>query len=293
MELAERQHDVVAHRQLTALGFGPDAIDYRLRHGRLFWLHEGVYAVGRPRVTRHGRWMAAALACGPAAVLSYRDAAALWGILPSSGGPVDVSAPGRTRNTRPGLRVHRPRRLDAEDVAERDRIPVTTVARTLVDLAPCLSLERLTRAWDASVRLDLFDLREIEDVRARLNGRRGLRRVDALIAQARPVPTRSRSELERRCFALFDQSPGIPAPSVNIWIVDMEVDLVWTREKVVVELDHEEWHAKTRAQRERDNARDATLQITGYKVLRVSDYRLERDPAGIVKDVRALLRAAA
>lgn len=73
----------------------------------------------------------------------------------------------------------------------------------------------------------------------------------------------------------------------------MEVDLVWTNENLVVELDHEEWHAKTRMQRERDNARDVKLQVAGYRVLRVSGFRLDTDPTGIVQDVRDLLAAVA
>jgi hypothetical protein len=291
MELAARQHDVVAHRQLVDLGFGPDAIGYRVRSGRLFRLYEGVYAVGRPRVTRRGRWMAAVLACGPGAVLSYRDAADLWQLLTSNALLIDVSAPGRSRNRRPGLRVHRPRRLDPEDVTVVDGIPVTTVARTIVDLAASLSLERLTYIWDAAERRRVFDLRDLQAVRARSNGRRGLRKVDALIAQARPLPPKSRSRLERDAYELFRAAPGIPTPSVNIWLAGMEVDLAWPDHRLVVELDHEEWHAKTRAQRERDNARDVTLQIADLRVLRVSDFRLTTDPDGILSDVRAALAA--
>jgi hypothetical protein len=289
MDLATRQHDVVAHRQLIALGFGPDAIGYRVRSGRLFRLYEGVYAVGRPRVTRRGRWMAAVLACGPGAVLSYRDAADLWQLLTSNALIIDVSAPGRSRNRRPGLRVHRPRRLDPEDVTLVDGIPVTTVARTIVDLAASLSLERLTLIWDAAERRCVFDLNDLRAVRARSTGRRGLQKIDALIAQARPLPPKSRTQLERDGYDLFESAPDIPNPSVNAWIAGMEVDLAWRDQKVVVELDHEEWHAKTRAQRERDNARDARLQIADHKILRVSDFRLTTDPAGILNDVGALL----
>jgi hypothetical protein len=80
LSLARRQHGVVARRQLLGLGVGPDAIDFRLRRGRLISLHRAVYAAGHDALTREGRWMAAVLSGGPGAVLSHRPAAALWGV---------------------------------------------------------------------------------------------------------------------------------------------------------------------------------------------------------------------
>jgi hypothetical protein len=295
LALAAKQHDTVSRAQLTELGFGAAAITYRLTTGRLHRVHAGVYAVGRPSLTRHGRWMAATLACGIAAALSHRAAAALWQIYPFHGAVIDVSAPGRSRNARPGLRVHRPRRLEPEDVTTVDGIPVTTVARTLIDLAPSLSPQRFERAWDAGVRLGVLDLDEVIDLRARSNGRRGLHKVDALIVAQRPLPPRSRTELERDGYDLFANAPGIPIPSANAWLpeVAMEVDLVWPGHGLVVELDHQEWHAKTRAQRERDTARDVSLQLADYMVLRVSDFRLRTDGPRIVEDARNMLEALA
>jgi hypothetical protein len=294
-DLASRQWGVAAHYQLVELGFSVHEIQYRLACGRLHQVHLGVYAVGHARLTRHGRWMAAVLAYGPTAVLSHRSAAALWGIHPSSGSLIDVTADRYTRNPRPGLRLHRPRRLDPADVTMLDSIPVTTIARTLMDLAPYLTLERLTRAWDAAVRLEVFDLKQVEELRARSKGRRGLKKIDFLIFQARPLPPRSRSDLEREGYELFANAPDVPTPSANVWIPEaaMEVDLVWAEQRVAVELDHEEWHAKTRFQRERDTARDLTLQKADYKVMRVSDFRLRTDRNGIVQDARDLLRASA
>jgi hypothetical protein len=188
--------------------------------------------------------------------------------------------------------VHRPRRLDPEDVTVVDNIPVTTVARLFIDLAPHLSLERLTRAWDDAHRQQILDLDEIAEIRARSRGRRGLKKIDHLLAQTRDLPPRTRTELERDGYLLFAESPDVPTPSANIWIPEaaLEADLVWP-ERVVVELDHDEWHAKTRQQRERDNDRDFRLQRAGYKVLRVSDFRLRTDREGILRDVSDLLRS--
>ena len=291
LELATAQHDVVAHHQLIELGFGAAAITYRLKSGRLHQLYEGVYAVGRPGVTTYGRWKAATLACGHAAALSHRDGAALWRLLRSSSALIDVTAPGRSRNRRPGLRVHRPRRLDPGDVTVVDNIPVTTVERTIIDLAPSLSLEWLTRAWDNGIRQELLDLDKMFDLRARSRGRRGLKKIDYLLAQQRVLPERSRSELERDGHRLFAEATDVPTPCANVWIPNaaLEADLVWSAERAVVELDHEEWHAKTRMQRERDNHRDFRLQLARYRVLRVSDFRLRTDPQGVLDDVRKML----
>lgn len=293
--LALEQWGVVAHYQLIALGFAADAITYRIETARLHPIHVGVYAVGHAALTRNARWMAAVLAYGPRAVLSHRDAAALWRIYPSSDARIHVTADRYTRNPRPGLILHRPRRWEPEDHTVHEGIPVTTVERTIVDLASHLSFERLARAWDAAVRLELLDVKKVEAILARSNGRRGLKKVERLCTETRPILESSRSDLERRGYMLFHDTPDIPNPSVNLWVADVaaEVDLTWPDYKVAVELDHEEWHAKTRAQRESDNARDARLQIARWKVLRVSDYRLQTDPHGIVQDIRDLLAASA
>ncbi|MEA2420071.1 MAG: hypothetical protein QOE60_2277 [Thermoleophilaceae bacterium] len=132
-ELAEGQHGVVARAQLLALGLGRSAIAERLRKQRLHRIHRGVYAVGYRRVTRLGWWLAAVLACGPGAVVSHRCAGALQGILEGWPATVDVSVPGE-RHSRRGIRVHRMAIADDERTVVAS-VPVTTAARTLLDLA--------------------------------------------------------------------------------------------------------------------------------------------------------------
>src|SRR5205823_5425454 len=132
---AAAQHGVITRRQLIDRGLSPKAIRHRLERRRLHPLHAGVYAVGRPDVTRWGRWMAAVLRCGPAAVLSHEDAGALWGIRPTRLGAIHVSVPPHvTIKNAPGIIVHR-RQLAARDVTERYGIPVTSPVCTLTDLA--------------------------------------------------------------------------------------------------------------------------------------------------------------
>jgi predicted transcriptional regulator of viral defense system len=147
-ELAARQHGVVARRQLAELGLKPGAIARRVRAGRLHRVHASVYAVGHPLLGRHGRWMAATLACGEDAVLSHVAAAALWELRPSAAVYIDVSVRTAGGRGRPGLRIHRVPSLTHAEVTRKDGIPVTTPARTLLDLAAGLPERELHRALD-------------------------------------------------------------------------------------------------------------------------------------------------
>jgi hypothetical protein len=122
----------LSREQLLALGFGPDAIEHRVRTGRLHPKGRGVYAVGRPELTRHGEWMAAVLGCGPEAALSHTSAAALWGIVADDPcAPIEVCVPARVWRARPGIVVHRAER----EITLRNEIPLTSRTCTLVDLA--------------------------------------------------------------------------------------------------------------------------------------------------------------
>lgn len=130
--LAMGQHGVASLEQLVGMGMSASGVGTWVARGRLHRIHRGVYAVGHPGVSWRGRLMAAVLACGEGAVVSHRSAAALWGIRPSARAAVDVSVPGRTGRSRPGIDIHRCA-LPTGDVTTVDGIPCTTVARTLLD----------------------------------------------------------------------------------------------------------------------------------------------------------------
>ena len=165
--LAARQHGVICHAQLVELGLGTAAIHRRVLNHRLQRLHRGVYAVGHRGLTLRGHELAAVFACGPEAVLSHRSAARLWGLLRSGTGGIEVTAP-RTREARAGLTVHTTRCLTAADRGVVEAIPVTSVARTIVDLAELLGDAWLGRAiHEAEVRR-LFDLRAVEEALGRV-----------------------------------------------------------------------------------------------------------------------------
>jgi AbiEi antitoxin C-terminal domain len=146
---------VVARSQLLELGLSSEAITHRLRRGKLHPVQRGVYAVGRPLLTRLGVLFAAVQACGPGAALSHDAAAELLGIRRRRAGPIDVTVPAGKRR-RPGVSVHRSA-LPADDRAERHGVPVTGVVRTLVDLAPRLAADELEDAVNEADRLDLID----------------------------------------------------------------------------------------------------------------------------------------
>jgi very-short-patch-repair endonuclease len=283
--LAERQHGVVARRQLGKLGLGAGAIRHRLAAGRLHRVHRGVYAVGHRRITGRGRWMAAVLACGEEALLSHRSAAALWGLAPYAGSSIDVTAPGSRRGPRKKLIVHGGW-VRSEERSVHDGIPVTSVARTLLDLAEVVDRRRLERALEESERLGLFDLRAIERVCERNHGRRGLRPLLALLPSLAPAPE-TRSELERRFVHLCAEAE-LPTPVMNAQVAGFEVDALWPEHRLVVELDGYAFH-RTRAAFERDRVRDAALVLAGYRVLRITARRFRDDPDSVADTIRRLV----
>jgi hypothetical protein len=229
--------------------------------------------------------MAAVLACGDGALLSHQSAGALWELRPSAGTLVDVTAP-RSRNAERGIRVHRVRTLDPENRTVRDGIPVTAIPRTLLDLAEAISPTQLQRAFEEADRLGLLDVRAIELLRSRSRGRRGLKPLAALLEEHRGPAPMTRSELERRFLNLCREA-GLPLPAVNATVAGMEVDMLWPRGKLVVELDGHAFHS-TRAAFERDRVRDGALQQTGHRVLRLTDRRLA-EPEAVAKTVQSLL----
>jgi predicted transcriptional regulator of viral defense system len=161
-ELARRQHGVISREQLARAGVGSTAVSVRLRTGRLHRVHAGVYAVGHRVLSRQGLWMAAVLASGPGALLSHQTAAALWDIRGYSGGAVHVTVPHKSTSTK-RIRRHLSQ-VPADEQVVEEGIPVTSVHRTIFDLAATASIDEVVamvkeaeyrNRWD---RLSLPDL---------------------------------------------------------------------------------------------------------------------------------------
>jgi very-short-patch-repair endonuclease len=281
----------VSYEQLIALGLSVKAIQYRVAIGRLHRIHQGVYAVGHAALTWRGRTMAGVLALGAGAVASHRTAAALWQIHASNRYAIDVTTPARGRKRRDGVSLHRVRSLHPSDYAIRDDIPVTSVARTLIDFAELAPLRHLERAFEEADRRRLLDMRAVDAVMGRSRGRHGLKALGKVVAAYRGEGPMTRSEMERLFLELCRQA-GLPMPVVNMWVAGYEVDMLWPNARLVVELDSREFHLNPAAF-ERDRERDATLQVLGYRVVRFTYRMLIENPAEVVARLRALLAVAA
>ena len=286
--MASRQHGVVSHRQLAALGLGRSAIRHRLDRGRLQLMHRGVYAVGRPAVGAHAAFIAAVFACGPRALLSHRSAAELWGLWRGSGSRIDVTVAGSTRHDRGRLVIHRARALHPEDRALVDNIPVTSLARTMLDFAAVAPRQRqVERALEEAERRQLFDLWAVERVLGRCRGHHGAGPLRAAIAEAAHSVPWTRSELEHQ-FLRFCRERGLPQPAVNQWVEKYEVDALWEEAKVIVELDS--WtHHGPRPAFESDRKRDIKLHLARYRPIRVTQRRIEREADELEQEIRGLL----
>jgi hypothetical protein len=268
--LAGRQYGVVARKQLVRLGLDRFAIATRVTGGTLHPLHQGwVYAVSRAPLSTRGKYLAAVMACGAAAKLSHRAAADLWGIRPASCAS-EVTLPAISREIS-GIRLHRTRMLDPQDFTVLDGIPVTSVARTLLDLAAILRPPDIEVAIDRAERQGLFDLNAVMDVLHRANGKKGTRTLTRAVATYEH--STQKSELERAFKRLLELETDIPNPFFNA-LVDgetgtHEVDSLWEKHKLAVQLDGFEFH-RTRRDREKDAASDADLELAGYRVTRLT-----------------------
>lgn len=288
--LAGRQHGVVARRQLRELGFGDSTIDSRLRRGALLALHRGVYAVGHRKLTIQGRWMAAVLACGPGAVLSHRSAGQHWALVPRSRSIPEVTRP-RGFKGRPGIRAHRST-LPPDEVEVLDGIPVTSASRTLFDMAAVLGPSQLEQALNEAEVRQLTSHLSVPDLLRRHPGLRGAATLRAVLDEGLHGITRR--ELERRFAALLDRH-RLPRPRRNVHVAVRgrfyEVDCLWRRQRVVVELDGRAVHGTKRAF-ETDRERDRILLAEGWRPMRVTWRQLRDEPELIVSDLRSLLETA-
>jgi len=282
----------VSLSQLRALGLSASAVRSRVATGRLHRLYGSVFAVGHSRLTRDGRYMAAVLACGERAALSYRSCAAKRGLRPDRRSVVDVTVPTRRAGReRRGIAAHTSTTLLPHDIETVDGIRCTSVARTLLDLAEVLDTRGLERVCEQAEVLRVFDLRQVDDVLARARGRRGAKRLAEVLADLRPGTTLTRQELEERFLALC-RSHDLPRPDVNAWIAlpptGAEADFMWRAQRLDVELDGRDVHMTPQAF-ESDRLRDQRLQVAGWRVVRFTGRQLKDDPRRVAATVRALL----
>jgi very-short-patch-repair endonuclease len=288
VDLAERQRGLLTARQLEALGVGRRTVERWSALGRLRRVHRGVYVFGPQPLTQRGKWLAAVLAKAPGAVLSHESAAALWG-LAGDRPAVDITAPRghQSKAKSPGIRLHRAK-LARDEWGLREGIPVTTVARTLFDLAEAVEPPQLESAWDEASRLRLLRVKQVATVCERYPSRPARARIEPLLA-ARLLhdDERRRSPLEDR-FAAFVRAHHLPPPQTNVLVDGDEVDVLWPEARLIIELDSWEFH-HDRAAFEKDRDRDAEHLLAGYRTIRVTHRRLDEEPDRLAAQIRALL----
>lgn len=276
-DLARAQHWVLTRKQLLARGLTAKGIEHRLAEGRLHRVRAGVYAVGVPDLTRHGRWMAAVLACGRGAALSHSSAGALHGIVDRER-LITVSVPAPRDPRHSGMRVRRVVRL-AEDTGACARIPVTSPVRTLFDLATELPAVRLEAAVNAADRLDLVDPESLRAEVAARAGRPGVRALRAILDRHTFVLTDS--ELERRFLRLVRRA-GLAPPETQARVSGFRVDFHWPELGLVVETDGLRYH-RTPAQQATDRRRDQAHAAAGLTCLRFTHAQVSREPAQVTR----------
>ena len=288
--IAARQHGVVSRAQLARLGLGRGAVEHRIACGRLHPVYRGVYAVGHTALSVNGRWVAGVLAAGPDAALSHRSAAALWGIWRGEQRSTEVTVPS-WRRPRPGLSLH-VANIPDDEATVREGVLVTSVPRTLLDLAAILRRSHLERAIERAEALRLSDALSLGDLVARYPRRPGTPTCQAILTDGRIGSAITRSELEDRFLVLLADH-RLPRPRVNApvelsagrWL---EVDFMWPDARLVVELDGYATHAP-RASFERDRGRDRALAAAGWRVIRITWRQLHSDDRAVLGDLERLL----
>lgn len=291
-EVASRQHDVVARVQLLALGLSRHAIQHRVEHRRLRRVHRGVYTVRQGPLGREGWWMAAVLLGGAGAVLCHRSGAALWRVLRSGLRRTEVTVPTERRQC--GAVHFHYGRIASDEVTVLDGIPVTSLSRTLFDLASVLSPARLEAAINEADALRLSDPLSLSDLVERYPHRRGAGIVRRILGEARIGASRTRSELEIAFLEFLDRR-RLPRPQMNVWLAvgdhRFEVDCLWAEQQVIAELDSHAFHM-TPGAFEADRARDRALAASEWRPIRIT-WRHVQEATGLERDLRTLLLAAA
>lgn len=281
-KLARRQHGVLTHGDLIELGLSPKAIKHRVRTGRLHPVIRGVYAVGRPHLSREGRWMAAVLACGLGAALSHRSAAALWGFGTEHEDYIDVTVRRNSEVRIRGIRCHRRPSLPSDAITTRLNIPLTQPVQTFLDLAAVTGPKGLERAINEADKRNVIDpdtLRKALDDHAGEPGVRPLRYV-----LDKHTFRLSDDELEL-LFRPIAAAAGLPAPLTKVVVNEFEVDFFWPNLGLVVETDGWRYH-RTPATQTRDALRFQAHTAAGLTPLRFSHWQVKYEPDHVLDILR-------
>lgn len=283
--LAHRQHGVVSSRQLERLGYSHSSVHRAAVKGQLHRLHQGVYAVGHTNLSLHGHCLAAVLGSGPGSLLSHYSAGWLLGLVPTRPIPVHVTTP-VPRRRRGSVRIHHSRTLIDADRTLEQGIPVSSVARTALDLAAVVRFRTLRRLIRRSEELEVFDLADFRSLLTRNRGHRGVSPLVRALAIYEP-PRFTRSELEREFLRLLALG-GQPEPVTAFNVAGYELDVYWPELRFAVELDVYATHG-SHEPFEEDRQRDEDLKLAGVELTRVTGHRLGREPRQVMDRIARLL----
>lgn len=290
--VASRQHSVISLTQLFHCGLSPGAVKYATHTARLHRLHRGIYAVGHPRVSHRGRWLAAVLAAGPGALISHLTAARLYRLHPpDSSAAVDLTLPhpAKRGHTRPGIHTHAAD-VPAGDAGLAAGIPAVSPAWMLLGVAASASAATLERIHDEACVHNLLRPGDLDTLIARSAGCHGnpaLR--DLARRQAGPAGF-TREAAERKLWRLLTAAPGIPRPARNATVRDYEVDALWPDARLIAEVDGYATHGH-RAAFERDRRKRSALEASGYRVLAFTWRQLCDEPRWVTATIRSALTA--
>ncbi len=291
-ELARGQHGVVTRGQLLGLGFGGTAIAGRVRRGLLQAIHPGVYVLGGSEPTANARRRAAILACGPGAVLSHRSAARAWGIYPYEPERIEVSRPAAGGTKHGSIVLHQARLLE-DELSDVRGIPVTSLFRTVFDLAAVVSKREVERAFHETEVRQLTDRVSLPQLLTRHPGRRGAGTVREILAGGEPAGF-TQNDFEEMFVAFLDAN-DLPRPRFNATLPIrgrlLRPDCMWPAERLIAELDGRAVHGTERAF-ENDRRRDRILLVDGWRSTHITWLQLRDEPGAIAADLWELLRGS-
>ena len=280
--IAQAQHGVVTMAQLLSAGVSPDEARGRLARGGLLPEYRGVYRVGHRAPSMEARYLAAVLACGEGALLSGPAAGHLLGLLKGPDPEPEVTT--GTERRLEGIRTRRCRKLDRRDGTVFRRIPVTTVPRTLVDLAAVLHTDALARACHEAGVLYRATPAQVEAVLAGRPNSPGATRLRRVLRGEVHVTL---SKLERRFLELLREA-GLVLPHTNRLVGARRVDCRWPEHRLTVELDGYRYHASRHAW-EQDRRREREARARGDEFRRYTYGDVFESPRLMLRELRALL----
>jgi hypothetical protein len=282
--IAGRQDNVITGDQLCAAGLRRGAIAHRVKVRAMQRLHVNVYLLGAAPPTPMARARAARFACGADAVVSHRSAACLFGLLPDIGGDVDVTIQGRNQAPRSGIRRHRVKQLPREDVTTINGIKVTSIARTICDLAASESPRDTEHAFQEALFRDKTIDRTIAAVLQREPRRRGAPIIRSLLKGPAPHPVRKRTPNPQT-----NRASAAPKPLTNVHLHGYVADAFWPHHNLILEFDGWQGHGH-RLAFESNRKRDQVMLAAGLRTLRVTDRQLTNEAIALVARIAQTLR---